>query len=93
MIKKEEITTYKIKNIIREENNVIVFVAFEQNKRLYEETLRLELNTNINEIFSLMKKRAEYYDEKKIEEERQAQELRSQLLGTSNTIEEHEEQR
>jgi len=74
-------TTFNVTNTRQEGEQVILFVSFNINNKIYEETFRFPLNKNLQEILVELQKRADFYDQREIEIKEAYEKLQNDLLN------------
>jgi hypothetical protein len=73
--------TYKILNTIKENNDIIVFVSFFDDKEIYEESFKFKLNTNLATIFEKLQEKTLWHENRKLLNQQMFEELRNQMIN------------
>jgi hypothetical protein len=73
--------TYKILNTIKENNDIIVFVSFFDNKEIYEESFKFKLDTNLATIFEKLQERTLWHENRKLLNQQMFEELKNQMIN------------
>ena len=74
-------TTFNVTNTRQEGEQAILFVSFNVNSKIYEETFRFPLNKNLQEILVELQERAGFYDQREIEIKEAYEKLQNDLLN------------
>jgi hypothetical protein len=74
-------TTFNVTNTRQEGEQAILFVSFNVDNKIYEETFRFPLNKNLQEILVELQKRADFYDQREVEIKEAYEKLQNDLLN------------
>jgi hypothetical protein len=74
-------TTFNVTNTRQENEQVILFVNFNVNGKIYEESFRFPLNKNLQDILVIFQERANFYDEREIQMKEAYLKLQEDLLN------------
>lgn len=74
-------TTFNVTSTRQEAEQAILFVSFNVNSKIYEETFRFPLNKNLQEILVELQERAGFYDQREIEIKEAYEKLQNDLLN------------
>jgi hypothetical protein len=74
-------TTFNVTNTRQEEDQIILFVTFNVDGKLYEETFRFPLNKNLQDILTVFQEKANFYDEREIQMKETYEKLQADLIS------------
>ena len=74
-------TTFNVTNTRQESDQIILFVTFNVNGKLYDETFRFSLSKNLQDILTIFQEKANFYDQREIEMKEAHEKLQAELIS------------